>query len=306
MAASARERTSRHDHPAHTRQRPHHGGRAGGRRRASRRSPSTIRSCSPASRRRLSFLLGLRLEVARLRYELPFYFGGLVKRGTFLTALVGFVRGAVQGRAGRRRRAVHVRRHQHRPAVLGGGRVRRVRLRRREPAAAAVDPRRALPLRWGYFRLAPPLGLLFSAGLALLARRRLLPPSSVTDIGWKIIFEMPAQPSIEQVSELFFQLKQAFDDFIVERALSVRRRTEESARARRHRRQRQRAVGVRQRSLYRGARCRRAVRRRRATSASGFQARGSARDLGAWRCGLELTTRLDLRPSRSHNIYYGK
>ena len=26
----------------------------------------------------LSFLLGLRLEVARLRYELPFYFGGTV------------------------------------------------------------------------------------------------------------------------------------------------------------------------------------------------------------------------------------
>ena len=37
----------------------------------------------------LSFVLGLRLEVARLRYELPFYFGGLVKRGTFLTVLVG-------------------------------------------------------------------------------------------------------------------------------------------------------------------------------------------------------------------------
>ncbi len=30
----------------------------------------------------LAFVLGLRLEVARLRYELPFYFGGLVKRGS--------------------------------------------------------------------------------------------------------------------------------------------------------------------------------------------------------------------------------
>ena len=37
----------------------------------------------------LSFLLGLRLEVARLRYELPFYFGGLIKRGTIITALIG-------------------------------------------------------------------------------------------------------------------------------------------------------------------------------------------------------------------------
>ena len=39
----------------------------------------------------LSFLLGLRLEVARLRYELPFYFGGIVTRGAFFTRLVGFV-----------------------------------------------------------------------------------------------------------------------------------------------------------------------------------------------------------------------
>src|SRR6185295_1371733 len=78
----------------------------------------------------------------------------------------------------------------------------------------------ALPMRWGYFRLAPPLGLLFSAGLAVLAAAAILPPSNVTDIGWKIIFDTPAQPSIAQVSELFFQLKQAFDEFIV-KALSV-------------------------------------------------------------------------------------
>ena len=78
----------------------------------------------------------------------------------------------------------------------------------------------ALPMRWGYFRLAPPLGLLFSAGLALLAAAAILPPANVTDIGWKIIFDTPAQPSIAQVSELFFQLKQAFDEFIV-KALSV-------------------------------------------------------------------------------------
>ena len=56
---------------------------------------------------------------------------------------------------------------------------------------------------------------MFSAGLALLAAAAVLPPASVGDIGWKIIFELPPQPSIEQVSELLFQIKQAFDDFIV-------------------------------------------------------------------------------------------
>jgi hypothetical protein len=39
--------------------------------------------------------------------------------------------------------------------------------------------------------------------------------ANVTDIGWRILFDMPAQPSVEQVSELIFQLKQAFDDFVV-------------------------------------------------------------------------------------------
>ena len=70
-------------------------------------------------------------------------------------------------------------------------------------------------MRWGYFRLAPLLGLMFSAGLALLAAAAVLPAASVGDIGWKIIFDMPPQPSIAEASELLFQIKQAFDDFIV-------------------------------------------------------------------------------------------
>jgi hypothetical protein len=73
----------------------------------------------------------------------------------------------------------------------------------------------ALPMRWGYFRLAPALGLLFSAELALLGAAHILPAVSVADIGWEIIFKVPTHPSIEQVSELIFQIKQAFDDFIV-------------------------------------------------------------------------------------------
>jgi hypothetical protein len=74
---------------------------------------------------------------------------------------------------------------------------------------------RAQPWRWGYFRLAPPLGLLFSAGLAVLAAYGILAATSVGDIGWKLVWELPQRPSVSQVSELFFQLKQAFDDFIV-------------------------------------------------------------------------------------------
>lgn len=168
----------------------------------------------------LAFVLGLRLEVARLRYELPFYFGGLVKRGAFLTALVGsfeaMFKGLLAGVAAvftfagtnpDRRFWVAV---LFGVCVYAGAAVLRL-------LSVRAD---ALPMRWGYFRLAPPLGLLFSAGLALLAAIQLLPATNVTGIGWDIIFNTPEQPSVEQVSELFFQLKQAFDEFIV-KALSV-------------------------------------------------------------------------------------
>ena len=53
------------------------------------------------------------------------------------------------------------------------------------------------------------------AGIAALAAFGVLHASSVGDIGWKLVWELPAKPSVSQVSELFFQLKQAFDDFIV-------------------------------------------------------------------------------------------
>jgi len=168
----------------------------------------------------LSFLLGLRLEVARLRYELPFYFGGLVRRSAFLTALVGsfeaLFKGLLAGVAAVFTFAGTNADRRFWVAVLfgvctyAGAAVLRLLSLRAE----------ALPMRWGYFRLAPPLGLLFSAGLALLSAAAVLPATNVTGIGWDIIFNTPAQPSVAQVSELFFQLKQAFDEFIV-KALSV-------------------------------------------------------------------------------------
>jgi hypothetical protein len=74
---------------------------------------------------------------------------------------------------------------------------------------------RAQPWRWGYFRLAPPLGLAFSAGIAALTAVGMLGAASVGELGWKLVWELPQKPSVSQVSELFFQLKQAFDEFIV-------------------------------------------------------------------------------------------
>jgi len=163
----------------------------------------------------VSFALGLKLEVARLRYELPFYFGALVTRGVMLTGLVGFseavFKGVLAGVAalftfsGTDTDRLYWVAVVFGVCVYAGASLLRV-------LSIKAD---ALPMRWGYFRLAPLLGLAFSAGLALLAAAKLLPPASVGDIGWKIIFDLPPHPSIEQASELFFQIKQAFDGFIV-------------------------------------------------------------------------------------------
>ena len=49
----------------------------------------------------------------------------------------------------------------------------------------------------------------------MLAAVGILTTTSVGEIGWKLVWELPQKPSVSQVSELFFQLKQAFDDFIV-------------------------------------------------------------------------------------------
>ncbi len=118
----------------------------------------------------LSFVLGLRLEVARLRYELPFYFGGLVKRGDVLhgagrVRFEALFKGVLAGVAALFTFAGTNPDRLFWVAVLFGVCVY---------AGAAVlrllsIRAEALPMRWGYFRLAPPLGLLFSAGLALLA-----------------------------------------------------------------------------------------------------------------------------------------
>lgn len=162
----------------------------------------------------LAFALGLRLEVLRLKNELPFYFGpGNSVRGAFLP-LIGLTEAAFKGLLA----AV---------AALftfsgtDSSRLFWVALAFGLTIYAGVALLRFLalrfkarPERWGFFRLGPPLGLLFSAAIAFLAGYGLVPSPTVGDIGWTIVWEMPKIPTVEQASELFFRLKQAFDDFV--------------------------------------------------------------------------------------------
>jgi hypothetical protein len=162
----------------------------------------------------MSFALGLSLEARRLRNELPFYFERTSPR-MLLVPIVGFIEALMKG-------------------VLAGlaalftfsgtdpGRLYWVAVVFGATVFAGSSLLRVLsisagahPTRWGYFRLGPPLGLLFSAGLAALGALAIVPRTTLSDIGWKIMWELPPKPSLAQVSELFYQLKQAFDDFIV-------------------------------------------------------------------------------------------
>ncbi len=163
----------------------------------------------------LAFALGLRLEVLRLRNELPFYFGpGNSMRGLFVP-LVGFGEAFFKGLLAAvaalftfsgtdQDRLFWVAIAFGLTIYAGAGLLRYLSIR--------LDAR---PERWGFFRLGPPLGLFFSAGIALLAAYGLVPSPTVSDIGWTIVWEMPKVPTVEQTSELFFRLKQAFDDFVV-------------------------------------------------------------------------------------------
>lgn len=163
----------------------------------------------------LSFVLGVRLEAARLKNELPFYFGRAVARRGLLVGLVATLEAAVKGLlAGL-------------VALLTFSGTDQTRLFWVSVVFAAclllassllrslwisLD---ALPARWGYFRLAAPFGVLFSIGVNLLHALQILPPVSLGDIARRIVWETAPKPSIEQVSELLFVFKQYVDNVIV-------------------------------------------------------------------------------------------
>ena len=163
----------------------------------------------------LSFVLGLRLETKRLSFELPFYFEGARSPRLLLVALVGSVEALMKGvLAGLAALFTFAGTDSTRLAWVAI--VFGITVYAGASALRGLSVSfRAQPWRWGYFRLAPPLGLAFSAGIAALAAFGMLGVTSVGEIGWKLVWELPQSPSVSQVSELFFQLKQAFDDFIV-------------------------------------------------------------------------------------------
>ncbi len=162
--------------------------------------------------------LGIALEIARLKNEIPFYFDRPPSAQTgklaLFTALVGSTEAFVKALlAGVVALLTFLGTDHDRLTIVAvcfgvclfiG--VQAVRF--------LADKFHARPLRWGYFRLAAPLGLMFSAALSFL------PSPGITEMAKRAAFDLPAKPSLEQASEFLFLLKQSFDD-IVERMLGL-------------------------------------------------------------------------------------
>jgi len=154
----------------------------------------------------LALALGTRLEYARLKNELNFYFERKVPRGgpftvivaiseaLFKAILAGLV--ALLTFSGTDQARLYWVAIIFAGCVFAGSSVLRWLANR-----LAVTPS-----RWGYFRIAGPLGLMFSLALAFL------PVPSTGRIMWEALFNLAARPTLAQGSEMLFMLKQKFDE----------------------------------------------------------------------------------------------
>jgi len=163
----------------------------------------------------MALALGTILERKRLLFELPFYIEGESRFGRIAATLVGLVTSLAK--------AVMV----GFLALLtfsGTNTDRRfwIALAMAVTIYAGISLLRRLWLsfgvraaRWGYFRLALPLGVLFALGVAGLTAARLVETPNFAAIMRQIILDVPVRPNLAEASELLFQLKLYIDTVIV-------------------------------------------------------------------------------------------
>ena len=72
------------------------------------------------------------------------------------------------------------------------------------------------PLRWGYFRLAMPLGIIFSLCVQSATSLGFLTVPSLQQIAGALIFDLPARPSVEQLSDMAFNIRQTIDALVLD------------------------------------------------------------------------------------------
>lgn len=163
----------------------------------------------------LGLLLGFKLEYARLANEFSFYFGRPLAGRSIVAAIYAsgeaIVKGLLAGLA----------------ALLtfsgtNADRLWYVALLFAATVFVGTSLLRWLnvglganPVRWGYFRLAAVLGLLFSGGLTALTVLGFIESPSLTDIVRTTIWDTASRPEVKEASELLFKLKQYLDSAIV-------------------------------------------------------------------------------------------
>ena len=72
------------------------------------------------------------------------------------------------------------------------------------------------PMRWGYFRLAVPMGVLFSFLVQGSVAADLISVSSLRELAGSLVFDLPEKPSLAQISDLAFHTKQIVDGLVVD------------------------------------------------------------------------------------------
>lgn len=70
------------------------------------------------------------------------------------------------------------------------------------------------PSRWGYFRLAVPLGIVFAIAVQIIAAAGLVETKSLSQLASTLVFELPQQPTLAQLSQFLFDVKQTLDALI--------------------------------------------------------------------------------------------
>ncbi|MEL7049407.1 MAG: hypothetical protein AAFO75_10685 [Pseudomonadota bacterium] len=162
----------------------------------------------------LAFMIGLYLDYARLSHEFPFYFrsdkpkflAGLRVVAFFDSALKGLAAGliallTVSGTDTDRTFLLAV--------VFGIATYFGVSVLRRLSISLGARSE-----RWGFFRLAVPMGLTYSSGVALLAGLGYIKVPTLYDLGKQIVFDTPEQPGIDALSDLLFNLQQYIDSVV--------------------------------------------------------------------------------------------
>ncbi|MEL6374003.1 MAG: hypothetical protein AAFR04_08535 [Pseudomonadota bacterium] len=162
----------------------------------------------------LTAMLGLWLERRRLAHELPFYFEEKWSGRTFGVELLALGTALFKGLiaafitvltfSGTDAARLDIIALVFAAGVFAGSSL----LRRLSISFGAS------PSRWGFFRLATPLGLIYAQIIALLVVLGVLDQADVLTTLRQAIFDLPERPSIEQASEFLFRIEQLYDAFI--------------------------------------------------------------------------------------------